>query len=155
MLKFDTKMKKSWLILATLFIALYINALEEFTAVGIATQSIGVSLAGCYPGWAIFLIRSIRGNEKQSLKPPYKITELGVWGYVWRALVVIYLGMFPLAIGTAMISGGKLPEASIQSYILSIPLMLLISVILSWLLFSGDRIGQLQRVATRLKGKSR
>jgi hypothetical protein len=63
--------------------------------------------------------------------------------------------MFPLAIGTAMISGGKLPEASIQSYILSIPLMLLISVILSWLLFSGDRIGQLQRVATRLKGTSR
>jgi len=47
---------------------------------------------------AVFLICVIRGEEKTHRKNPLLVTNIGAWGYIWRAYVII-IGSSMLAVG--------------------------------------------------------
>lgn len=81
-------------------------------------------------------IRYIRGKEKRLTKPPYGVSHLTVWGYIWRYCVMLYgvmwVGMLLLIIVSV---GGDIW----QNFYLFKYFTWLLYPFVVWLLFCSER----------------
>jgi len=95
-----------------------------------------------FAAYLVFLVRCIRGPIKApNFKPPLQERRLGVWGYVWRSLIVTWLSVIPIA-STIILFGGD----SVALYTMGTIVSFLAPAVLCWLLFGHERVQFLKKM---------
>ena len=94
--------------------------------------------------YLVLLIRYIRGPYRgDSFKPPYQKKRLGIWGYLWRAYVLLWLSILP--VGFAVF---RLAEDPAARYVVGTITTLIVPAALCWLLFGRERIQFVRRIVS-------
>lgn len=113
---------------------------------GMITGSLGLA-------YLFFTIRFFRGKSKQSRKPPYIQTSLSWWGYLWRAIFILWLLKF-LTVPLALLDHFSVIKiGSALSSTIFIFLSLLFIPIFSFIFFAVDRKEKFLALASFLKLK--
>jgi len=95
-----------------------------------------------FAAYLVFLVRYIRGPIKApNFKPPFQERRLGVWGYLWRSLILIWLSAIPLAFTVHLFRGD-----SAALYTMCAIVSFLAPALLCWLLFGNERVQFLKKV---------
>ncbi len=98
----------------------------------------------------IVLIRTLRGNKVMRRKKPDAVFKLNVWGYIWRGELVLFLSMFLAVILVTVFRINPTPSI-LYTIILTI-LGYLSSVLITWLIFSTNRTGQVRLIFSLVRG---
>lgn len=120
----------------------------EFSTIN---YSLGFFLSAISLAMSVCLIKLVRTNPGYSLLETDSQIELGIWGYFWRSSFVNVAALITTALFMTII---KLPIAmpSVQLTITAFIASLIIQMILSWLIFSKDRSGQMKKLTSVLRG---
>ena len=85
---FDPALIKAGIIVSIIFIANMSLTAKSMYSLDFLMQSIAISISILY---ILVCIKIIRGNIKESRKPPYVKTDFSAWSYIWRAMAIEYL----------------------------------------------------------------
>lgn len=105
--------------------------------------------------FVIYFLRLMRAGNVASKIDGIVVKDIGVWGYLWRAIVVKYFSFFSSIILITiftMTTSYSLPEQSLIYTAVYSLLMFPVYVFSAWLFFSSDRKGQFQWVLTLFRG---
>jgi hypothetical protein len=118
--------------------------LSTFNKFPLSQALLGVVLTVLQAFYLVWLIHLLRGEEKQHKNKPQWVTSIGLWGYVWRVLVIYWASASVMVLGVLLLGmrppPGNLPLLWIVS--MNVGLMSAMPLV-CWLLFSRDRKGQL------------
>lgn len=90
---FDPALIKAEIIVSIIFIANMFLTTKSTYSIEFLTQSFVIGISTLF---VLGCIKIIRGNTKESRKPPYGKTDFGAWSYIWRAMAIEYLYMLIL-----------------------------------------------------------
>lgn len=105
--------------------------------------------------FVIYFVRLVRAGTAASKSNELVVKNIGVWGYLWRAIVVKYFSFFSSIILITiftMTTSYSLPEQSLIYTAVYSLLMFPVYVFSAWLFFSSDRRWQFQWVLTLFRG---
>jgi hypothetical protein len=118
---------------------------EHYHYVGMVISAIAI-------GASLLSVRYIRGKSVRSRKPPYYETELGVWGYIWRSQIVYYSAVVSGGIAGKVLVGDYYDSSTALWYGLFGLFFISFIPIVTWSLFSSNRIDQLRKAFAYLNG---
>lgn len=144
---FDPFMKKAWLILLVIGVALSILSPTNSPYSAGVLLIVSLVWLAIYNAFVIFLLRKL-ATEDGLLKSKKPIT---IWGYIWRTIIVLYISMIPAVLATLMIIGVQ-PHTSILTGALICGLHSLTSIVTIWCIFSRDRKSQIGWLLSLARG---
>lgn len=143
-LRQESKLLVAWSLSAAL-ILVYPYAIGGAAALSLRNIVVAVVIAG----YGCVLLRYFRGDRVTLRKSPSTQVPMGVWGYVWRFLVVYYITRSILAMGFVIFvhyAVNTVPMPLIWlMYFTLLPLM-------TWALFGKDRMYKLQQIVMAMRG---
>jgi len=98
--------------------------------------------------YSFVCIRFIRGKEVRSKKPPFQVSELGIFGYFWRSVFaqavtcILLLSILP--------AGGNDPAKSNATLLW--PLYFLFTPFSVWIVFCNERLRFAKKVIRYFRG---
>ncbi|MDO8826199.1 hypothetical protein [Methylophaga sp.] len=136
---------KAWVILFAINVLLSLSEPNFEIKSNLITQYLITTLFFLF---LLICIRYIRGKYIQSRKFPSYQIEMGVWGYIWRFLVTIWVTSIFVLLGIYLITGQVLQNNPLLGQIIFV----IASPFVVWLLFCKERIAFVKKVLFYLRG---
>ncbi|MET1080493.1 MAG: hypothetical protein ABWY06_20985 [Pseudomonas sp.] len=109
-------------------------------------------LCPAFNAFAIYLILTLRGEEKLHRLKPQLVTSIGVWGYLWRSYIIIGTATLMAFLSLYWVFGFHSAGSSGTQYLALSMLALFCMPITCWLFFSIARQAQLAQLLTLFRG---
>jgi hypothetical protein len=150
--RFNSQMRWAWFFLSFIFFGwVAIRLVNPAESVAIKLVLAGMCIFN--PGLLIALVRAFRGPNRDWRNVAENATPLSAWGYFWRAYVA-FLCQGPVLFLVSLVVPLNLHIdrfSAAEMAMWEVPFVLA-SVLVTWVLFSRDRKGQVAVVITTLRG---
>ena len=134
----NMKMKKAIYILVGINIIVAIISINDYGSFSLANNIASFILSIFWSIQVVWLVNYFRTHLVENIK------EIGVWGYIWRAIVVSILAIVFAALLMVIFSynTGYSVTPSVKYTVSMFILCYFWSILFTWLLFSKSRINQ-------------